>query len=485
MRRLAFSFCAALGTLPVPAGELQDDLAARRGRLMDALGPEALFIQTSAAERVYSLDVNYEYRPDSDLLYLTGLAQPETTLLLMPGNGKNKEFLFVRDPDPNQEHRSGHRLSKDEARAQSGIATIHYASELEDFLKRLANRRAPGTRWGDYDGEYEAFFDALKAGRARLSIALGQRPGPGEALSPALELAEKLRPRFLGATLVDATDVVHALRQVKTPYERRVLQASTDISSEAHRAGMRAGKPGRWEYEIEAALEEVYLRKGAMSWGYPSIVGSGPNATILHYNESQRQTRAGDLVLVDAAASYQGLTADITRTWPVSGRYSPEQAELYRLVLSAQEAGMKAARAGQRTSDIEKAAAEVAKAGLLRLGLITDASGDQFRTWYTHGICHYIGMDVHDVGDYRRPLEPGMAFVIEPGIYIRERALDHLGDADEMKGFAEKVRPAVRKYKDIGVRVEDSFLLTEQSLVRLSAGAPRTVEEIEAFLQQR
>ena len=484
MRRFAYPLCAVL-CAPVDAGELQDDLAARRARLMSALGVETLFMQTSAPEKVYSLDVDYEYRPDSNLLYLTGIAQPDTVLLLMPGNRTKKEILFIRDPDPAKEHRAGHRLTKDEARAQSGIEAIHYASELDEFLKRLANRRAPGPRWGEYDTEHEAFFEAMKAGRARLAIGLGERPSPNQELSPALLLAEKLRPRFLGASLLDATDFVHGLRQVKTPYERRVLQASTDISSNAHRAAMRAGRPGRWEYEIEAAIEEVYLRNGAMSWGYPSIVGSGPNATILHYNESKRQAQDGDLVLVDAAANYQGMTADITRTWPVSGRYSPEQAELYRLALAAQEAGMKAAGVGRRTADIEKAVAEVVKAGLKRLGLVTDAGGDEFRTWYTHGVCHFIGMDVHDVGDYRRPLEPGMAFVIEPGIYIREQALDHLKDTPEMKAFAEAVRPAVRKYKDIGVRVEYSFLLTEDGLVRLSAGAPRTVEEIEAFLRQR
>jgi Xaa-Pro aminopeptidase len=485
MRRVAFAVCAALGASAAGAGELQDDLAARRARLMKALGPETLFVQTSAPERVYSRDVDYEYRPDSDLLYLTGIAQPETTLLLLPGNKTRKEILFVRDANPTQEHRSGHRLSKEEAKAQSGIETIQYASELDGFLRRLASRTPPGARSLEYDTDYDTFFEALKGGRARLGIVLGQRPGLEEELTPALQLAEKLRLRFVGATVVDAGDLVHGLRQVKTPYERTVLQASTDISSEAHRAAMRAGRPGHWEYEIEAALEEVYLRHGAMSWGYPSIVGSGPNATILHYEESKRQTQDGELVLVDAAANYQGYTADITRTWPTSGHYSPEQAELYRLVLSAQEAGMKAARAGQHTSDVEKAAAEVVKAGLLRLGLITDASGDQFRTWYTHGICHYIGMDVHDVGDYRRALEPGMAFVIEPGLYIREQALDQVGDKPELKAFAEQVRPVVARYKDIGVRVEDSFLLTEQGLVRLSAGAPRTVEEIEAFLQQR
>jgi Xaa-Pro aminopeptidase len=192
--------------------------------------------------------------------------------------------------------------------------------------------------------------------------------------------------------------------------------------------------------------------------------------------------KAGELLLIDAAAFYEGMTADITRSWPVSGKYSKEQAELWRLVLAAQDAGMKAAVAGNHTSDVEKAAEEVVKAGLLKLGLVADAASKQHRTWYTHGICHWIGLDVHDVGDYRRPLEPGMAFTIEPGLYIREAALDALEDTPENRAFKEKVKPVVLKYRDIGVRVEDSFLLTETGLVRLSARVPRTLEEIEAFM---
>jgi len=247
---------------------------------------------------------------------------------------------------------------------------------------------------------------------------------------------------------------------------------------------MRTAAPGRFEYEVEAALEQVYLANGAMSWGYPSIVGSGPNATILHYGESSRKMESGDLLLVDAAANYQGLTGDITRSYPVNGRFSEAQKDVYRIVLKAQDEAMKAAKAGNKTSDIEKASEEVVKAGLLELGLITDAKGEQFRTFYTHGICHWIGMDVHDVGDYKRPLEPGMAFVIEPGLYIREAALDNLPQTPENKAFVEKVRPALQKYKNIGARLEDSFLLTESGPKRLSARVPRTIEEIEAFLKR-
>ena len=219
-----------------------------------------------------------------------------------------------------------------------------------------------------------------------------------------------------------------------------------------------------------------------MSPGYPSIVGSGPNATILHYNASSRRMEDGDLLLVDAAANYQGLTGDITRTYPVNGKFTDGQREIYQIVLAAQEAAITAARAGNRTIDIEKAAQEVVKPALLKLGLITDASGDQFRTWYTHGICHWIGMDVHDVGDYKKPLAPGMTFTIEPGLYIRPAALENLPDTPENRAFIEKVTPAMERFKNIGVRIEDSFLLTEAGVVNLSQKVPRTVADIERVI---
>jgi Xaa-Pro aminopeptidase len=279
--------------------------------------------------------------------------------------------------------------------------------------------------------------------------------------------------------------LVHGLRQVKTGYEQRVLIESVDISSEAHVAGMRAARPDRFEREVESAIESVYLARGAMSPGYPSIVGSGPNSTTLHYSASSRRMNEGDLLLVDAAANYKGQTGDITRTYPVSGRFTPQQREIYELVLSAQNAAMKAARIGGKTVDIERASESVIKDGLLKMGLITDATGAQFRTWYTHGICHWIGMDVHDVGDYDRPLEAGMAFVIEPGLYIRPEALEQLPDTPQHRAFKEKVGPAVAKYAGIGVRIEDSFLLTDRELVRLSAKVPRTTQEIDDFMRSR
>jgi Xaa-Pro aminopeptidase len=460
-------------------------LKGRRSRLLEKLSPDTIFVLFSSPTRVYSLDVDYEYRQDSDQLYLTGLDQEDTTLVLMPGNKNRKELLFVHDPDPRREHWQGHILSKEEAKAQSGIETVHLASQFDVFLTQTLNRSAYPRRSGVRNEEYDAFFDALKGGRARMALVLGPRPGPQQPLTPVLEFARAVRERSAGIEIVDATDLVAGLRQVKTAYERRVLTRSLEISSEAHRAAMRTARPGRFEYEVEAALEQVYLANGAMNPGYPSIVASGPNATVLHYGKSSRQMKDGDLLLLDAAGSYQGLTGDITRTYPVNGTFTPEQRDLYRVALAAQEAGMRAAVAGNRTNDVEKAVAEAVKEGLLRLGLITDAKGDQYRTWATHGVCHWIGMDVHDVGDYRRPLEPGMSFVIEPGIYVREAALDDLEKTPENQAFVEKVRPAVRKYRDLGVRIEDSFLLTETGLVNMSAKVPRTLEEVEAFLKSR
>jgi Xaa-Pro aminopeptidase len=471
--------CAAAAA----AGPLQDDLTARRARLMERLGPNALAIVWSAEPKVYSLDVDYEFRQDSHLLYLTGVTQEGAILVLMPGNKTRKEILFVREPNPRREHWNGHMLTKSEATAESGIATVYHTGEFEDFVTAMFNRRPFNLRRGQTTDDFDTFFEAVAANRATLALPLGPRPSPSQPLPTAYEFAAKARDRFLNVTFADTFSLIADLRQIKTTFERTMMEKSGLVSSQAHMAGMSTAAPGRFEYEVEAAIEQVYLANGAMSWGYPSIVGSGPNATILHYNESSRQMQAGDLLLVDAAANYKGYTVDITRTYPVNGTFSEPQKELYRLVLAAQEAGMQAAKVGGKTADVEKAAEVVVKKGLLALGLITDATGDQFRTWYTHGICHWIGMDVHDVGDYQKPLAAGMTFVVEPGIYVRPQALETLADTPENAAFKGAVAAAVAKYKGLGVRVEDSFLLTATGLKRLSATTPRTIEEIEHHLK--
>jgi Xaa-Pro aminopeptidase len=482
LSRSALPSCLVLLCLFIPAfaaaGPLQEDVKARRARAMERLGPDAIAIFFSAPERVYSTDVNYEYRQDSNFLYLTAIDQPETILVLIPGGEGTREVLFVREADARREHWNGHSLTPSEASAESGITTVLTASQFEPFIAGIFSRRSSIPT-----ADFSTFFKALTDNRARLAVLADRQTDLSTPPGPAAQFAAKLRERFFGFSLQEASPVLGELRQIKTPYEQDVLRKSVMISNDAHRAGMRAAAPGKYEYEVEAAIEEVYLRNGAMSWGYPSIVGSGPNATILHYQKSLRKMEPGDLLLVDAAANYQGLTGDITRTYPVSGTFSREQRDVYEIVFAAQQAGEKAAKTGAEAREIQKACDEVLRAGLVKLGLVTDAGGTQFKTWATHGVSHWIGMDVHDVG-IPRPLGPGMAFTIEPGIYIREAALEDLPKTAANLAFAEKVRPLVQKYKNIGVRIEDSYLLTDSGLERLSAGVPRTIAEVEQFLKR-
>ena len=476
---------AALGLLLQASvlfgSELSDDLSARRTRLMERLGPDAMVVLFSAPERNYSLDVDYEYRQDSNFYYLTGLVQQNSVLVLMPGNTSRREILFVSERNAEREHWNGRLLSRTEAAELTGIKTVLGRSQFEPFVGAMLSRRGSGEI---NEPEAAALFDALGAGRGRVGLVL-QAGGPADPLSPVQDFARRIRDRYVGFQAVDVTQALTELRMIKTPYERKVLVKSLEVSSDAQMAGMRAARPGGWEYEVEAAIEAVHRSRGAVSWSYPSIVASGPNATILHYSENNRQMQAGELLLVDAAANYEYMSGDITRTYPISGRFSPVQRDIYALVLQAQDEAMKVARAGTPLNQVHDKTVEVIKAGLLKLGLITDASGDQYRMWYTHGANHYIGIDVHDVGERTRPLQPGMAFVIEPGIYIRQSALDSLPMTPENRALVDKIQPAVKKYLDVGVRIEDAFLLEENGLRRLTSSAPRTIEEIETFMRKR
>jgi len=479
---MVLTLLAALATVAAAqASEFSDDLTARRASVMQRLGPDALLILWSAPVARYSNDVDYIYRQDSNLYYLTGVAQPDTMLVLMPGNETRREVLFVKDRNPAQEHWSGRLLSADAARALSGIDTVLPTSQFEPFVTAMLGRRGFGAVG---DKEAARFFGALADGRARLALVLGPNRKVDDPLTPPLEFARQVRDRFVGFTVNDATRTVTDLRVLKTPYEQRLLARSAAISTDAHRAGMQAAQPGAFEYQVKAAIEAVHYGRGA-SPGYPSIVGSGPNATILHYPEGGREIQAGDLLLVDAGSSLEYLTVDVTRTYPVSGTFLPTQRDIYEIVLQAQLAGIRAAKPGASLQDIHRTTVDVIKAGLLKLGLITDAGGDQYRTWYTHGASHYIGIDVHDTGELSRPLEPGMAFTIEPGIYIRQSALDSLSRTPENLAFIEKVQPQVRKYLDVGVRIEDSFLLDSSGLRNLSGDLPKEIDDIEAYLQRR
>jgi len=496
------------------APEFVADLAARRAKTMAALDAGTVMVLWSTPERLYANDVNYEYHPDPNLFYLSGVPEAETILVLVPGARTKNAWLFVRPANTTRELWNGHVPTAAEITAMSGVENVRVTSAFQPFIEALLAGTAPPDFTADQAStEFDALFAAEKAGTAKLAIlervtaAGGRRgggagaaapgraagagaggaaaapvftPEPGSHAAWAIDLAKK----FPGVTATSVAQVLTTQRQLKTPYEQKVLRRSVEISAEAHIEGMRATRPGRWEYEVEAAIEYWYLKNGAMSWGYPSIVGSGPNATTLHYQASTRQMKNGDLLLVDAAANFQGLTGDITRTYPVNGKFTATQRAIYELVLAAQEAGIAAVKRGGRAADVTDATRDVFAKGLYDLGLITENTPGPKQTqqvswWYPHGPTHGIGLDVHDpLGTF----EPGAAFTIEPGLYIRPDTLENLPKTPEYEAIVAKLRPAVEKYKNIGVRIEDSFLFTDTGLVMLSSKTPRAIADLEKIV---
>jgi Xaa-Pro aminopeptidase len=272
------------------------------------------------------------------------------------------------------------------------------------------------------------------------------------------------------------------MRLRKSAYELALLQHAIDITTEAHERSWLAAGTAKWEFEVDAQVVYTFKLRNADHWGYPSIVGCGPNATTLHYQESQGKVVPGELLLMDVGAEYDHYSADVTRTFPVNGKFTQAQAEIYQIVYDAQEAAANVSRKGNTISDVNRTATEVIKDGLFKLGLTTSRDSEQYRIWFMHGTSHWLGMNVHDVGNYGSKLEPGMVFTNEPGIYIRPDALDNLPKTVDNAKFIEAVRPAFEKYKNIGVRIEDDMLITEDGVKWLTSALPRKISEIEDFI---
>jgi Xaa-Pro aminopeptidase len=284
-----------------------------------------------------------------------------------------------------------------------------------------------------------------------------------------------------GFTLHPAGPIFAEMRLRKSPLEVRLIQHAIDISIEAHERAWANAAKAKWEYEVDAEVAYVFKLRNADNWGYPDIVGCGPNATTLHYEESQGPVAMGELLLMDVGAEYEHYSADVTRTFPVNGRFSPAQAAIYQIVYDAQEAVAKASRPGATLSSVNQAGTEVIKDGLLKLGLITDRNSAQYRIWFMHGTSHWLGMNVHDVGGGAK-FEPGVIFTNEPGIYIRPDALDYLPKTADTEKFIAAIKPAFEKYKGIGVRIEDDMLITPDGVQWLTAELPRKISDIEGFI---
>jgi len=426
------------------------EYAQRRRQLMEMAGDDAILVLPAASEKVRSLDTHYPYRQDSDFWYLSGFAEPDAVLVLIPGRRHGEAILFCRERDAEREAWDGPRAGQDGAVRDHGMDDAYPIDDLDDILPGLLEGRSKVY----YHFGRDAEFDLKLIGwvnRVRSQVRHGAQP-PHEFLE-------------LGHLL-------HEQRLFKSAAEIALMERAADISMQAHRVAMRAVRAGMHEYELQAELERVFRAHDGCA-AYSSIVGAGRNACILHYRDNNAPVHAGELVLIDAGAEYRGYASDITRTFPVDGRFSTEQRALHDLVGAAQAAALAQARPGVAYEAGHLAAVRTLTEGLLRLGLLSGELEDNVRQghyqrFYPHKTGHWIGLDVHDVGDYRlagesRLLEPGMVFTIEPGLYIG--AQDTTVEA---------------RWRGIGIRTEDDVLITAQGHRVLTAGLARSAEEIEA-----
>ena len=487
--------------LTPPAPKFDDkervaELMQRRERAAKTIGPQSFMILFSTEPRVYANDVDYPYRQENNLYYLTQLKQKGATLVLLPGNTKVREILFLPRRNPAAETWTGHMYSAEEAHQISGIREIWQNTEFEPFIKALRNRQPyrpksasvfmsdlPADMPLTNDHGYTALFDAAAKGEAALFMLV---PGDGESREYKQEqrFASEWAKTASGFSIKNAWPVFTEMRLAKSPMELRTLQHAIDISIEAHQRAWAAAGSAKWEYEVDAVMAYTFKLRNADNWGYPDIVGCGPNATTLHYIESQGPVKQGDLLLMDVGAEYDHYTADITRTFPVNGKFTPAQAAVYQIVYDSQEAVAKATKPGATLSDVNRVGTEVVKDGLLKLGLITDRNSMQHRIWFMHGTSHWLGMNVHDVGG-GRPMVPGSVFTNEPGIYVRLDALDQIPfgwKQEDWEKFKTAVRPAFEKYKGIGVRIEDDMLVTADGVRWMSEALPRKISDIEDFI---
>lgn len=426
------------------------EYARRRRRLMGMAGQDAILVLPAAPERVRSHDTHYPYRQDSDFWYLSGFPEPEAVLVLVPGRRHGEAILFCRERDPEREAWDGPRAGQEGAVEQYGMDDAYPIEDLDDILPGLLEGRSRVY----YHFGRDVDFDLKLIGwvnRVRSQVRHGAQP-PHEFLE-------------LGHLL-------HEQRLFKSQDEIALMQRAADISVRAHRVAMRAARPGIHEYELQADLEREF--RAADAWpAYGSIVGAGANACVLHYRANGACARDGELVLIDAGAEYRGYAADITRTFPVNGRFGPEQRALHALVCAAQAAALEQARPGVAYEEGHLAAVEVLTEGLLRLGLLRGELEEnivegRYKRFYRHKTGHWLGLDVHDVGDYKlagesRLLEPGMVFTIEPGLYV-----------------APDDASVEAKWRGIGIRIEDNVLITADGHRVLTAALARSADEIEA-----
>jgi Xaa-Pro aminopeptidase len=419
---------------------------------MRRMDQKSVAIIPAAQEATRSNDTHYRFRQDSDFYYLTGFEEPEAIAVIAPGR-EQKYTLFVRPRDPDQEIWVGRRAGVEGAKTDFGADESFSIAEFPDKLSEILD------------------------GAENLYYRLGAYPDlDNRIIRKIAEMrATNRKPIHPPRTIIDPATIVHEMRVLKSPEEIELMQMAADIAAEAHVEAMKTAKPGMKEYEIEAQIEQLFRRRGASGPSYNSIVGGGANATILHYMSNDGELHDGDLLLIDAGAEYKGYASDITRTFPINGRYTEGQREIYDLVLETQMSCIEMVRPGTTHDELRQYSVELLTDGMVRLGLLKGKPADlikeeKYKQFYMHGLGHLLGIDVHDVGIYyygkqSRALEPGVVMTVEPGIYV----------VPDTKDVPEK-------YLGIGVRIEDDVLCTSNGPRVLTTKVPKNADEIEALM---
>lgn len=429
----------------------------RRDRLMSMMSPGSIAIIPGAHEKRRNRDVQYLFRQDSDFFYLTGFTEPQTLLVLAPGREQGQEILFCADRDARQELYDGERLGPERACQVLGVDDAFGYLDMEDIL--------PG----------------LLEGRERIYVNLGEHPAFDHSL---LAWVANIRQHESGGAqppgeFIELKHLLHELRLYKSKKEIALMRKAAEITVNGHLRAMQSCVVGMTEGQLEAELTYAFMRQGARTPAYPSIVGGGANACILHYVANDAPLLDGDLVLIDAGCEYQHYAADVTRTLPVNGRYSPAQRAIYEIVLAANEAAIACCCVGRQFNEPHDQALKVMVAGLVSLGLLEGdvaeiIEQERYKSLIPHNTSHWLGIDVHDVGDYRiddswREFEVGMVLTVEPGIYL-PRVADN--------------RHLPNEYLGIGVRIEDDVLITARGPEILTLGAPKQADEVETQMAQ-
>jgi len=454
---------------------------------------DAIAIIPAGREQIRNDDVGHAFRQDSDFFFLTGFPEPDAIAVFDPVDDVERYTLFVRPRDPEMESWNGKRAGVAGAVERYGADAAYTLDEFDEWLrKRLLGRPAAAYALGSsLDARVHKALDAARGAHQRLGITVPDR-------------------------IIDPRAVLHEMRVIKSPEEIIALREACRISALAHNEAMRFAAPGKTERDVQAAVEYVFASMGSERVGYGSIVAGGDNATILHYVENEMTLNDGDLLLIDAGAEYGHFTADITRTFPINGTFTPPQRAVYELVLDTSREIIDMCVPGLPFTDMHMRAVELLSSGFVDLGLLPGTPDEAvakgwYREFYFHGTGHWLGMDVHDAGAYRldgvgRPLQAGMAFTVEPGVYVAPHkstvSLSHaLYDPDKMLALSYELGPEAAKaeqdrrraeagsitfdvpfeFRGIGVRIEDDILMTDAGHENLSAGAVVDPDEIEAM----